>query len=435
MSATMAVMPPPSRISQFLSDRAVQDGAFVLARIPANLGTAGAAAGLALMCLYAALRIDQCREALLRCRWQLAYPIVALVSIAWAVQPLVTGRAAVQMAVTAFAGLLLSQAVRPRAVLAGLFCAFAGYTVISFLVGHTRPDGVTGAPALFGLGGEAKNYFADSAATGALLAVAMLAASLEMRAFGWAAGFAGIAVVCILATEQARSAGAVASLALSGALLVLLLALRMRSLAFKAGAAAVLVAGLCLGAVFFEQLLEIVQQLSSKDAGLTGRGYLWYRAQFIIAERPWLGTGYFGFWTPTNPDAVGLWRHFDIRQEGTAFSFHNSYIQTIVETGYLGLAVLVGTWLAGILALLRRFVMTPSLPTCFWLAYLTMELSKSPVEPIRPAALVAPTVMLFAALGFGWFPVAPGAEISLKSPDGARPRGRWPAATRPCFRS
>lgn len=410
MSATMAAMPMPrSRLGDLAADRIVQDAVFagliVLSRIPANLGTAGAAGGLALMCLYGLMRIDQCRDVLLRCNLQLAYPVLALASIAWAVHPEVSGRAAIQMTITAFAGLLLSQATRPRAILVGLFCAFAGYTVVSFLLGHTRPDGIAGVPALFGLGGEAKNYFADSAATGALLSFVMVAACLERRALVWAAVCGGVGLVCIIATQQARSAGALASLALAGGLLFVLLVLRMRSATAKLAASVILMVGLVLGTVFFDELLGIVQAASAKDAGLTGRGYLWYRAEFIIAERPWLGTGYFGFWTPANPDAVGLWRYFDIRQEGTAFSFHNSYVQTMVETGYIGLAVLAGTWIAGAVALLRRFVLTPSLPTCFWLSYLALQLSKSPVEPIRPAALVAPTVMLFAALGFGWFPI------------------------------
>lgn len=401
---------PPSRLSTLVANPVAQDGAFaaliVLARIPANLGTVGAAAGLALMCLYATLRIRQCMDAARRCWLQLAYPALALFSIIWAVHPLVTGRAAIQMTLTAFAGLLLSQVVRPRAVLVGLFMAFAGYAVASLIVGHTRPDGITGAPALFGLGGEAKNYFADSAATGALLAVAMAAMCLERRSIALMLACVGTAAACIVATEHARSAGAVASLLLGLAVLLVMLALRSRPPALKACFAVTLLAGMILCALFFQPLLALVQEFSSKDAGLTGRGYLWYRAQYIIAERPWLGTGYFGFWTPSNPDAIGFWRYFDIRQQGTAFSFHNSYIQTIVETGYLGVIVLVGTWIAGGLALLRRFVLTASLPTCFWFAYLALQLSKSPVEPIRPAALVAPTIMLFAALGFGWFPVA-----------------------------
>lgn len=399
-----------NRIAVLASNRAMQDAflaaLIVLARIPANLGMPGAAAGLGFLGLYAILRIDQCMDVLKRCWLQLSYPFLALLSVTWAVHPLVTGRAAAQMTLTAFAGLLLSQAIRPRAVLTGLFIVFAGYTVGSLLAGQTRPDGITGVPALFGLGGEAKNYFADSSCTAVLLAIVMIAACLERRAIALAVGCVAIALACIVATERARSAGAVASLAIATALLLVLLALRTRSPVWKAGFAAALIAAFALCALLFQPLLALVQELSSKDAGLTGRGYLWFRAEYIIAERPWLGTGYYGFWTPSNPDAIGLWRYFDIRQEGTAFSFHNSYIQTMVETGYIGLIVLVGTWIAGAMALLRRFVLTPSLPTCFWLSYLTLQLSKSPVEPIRPAALVAPTVMLFAALGFGWFSVA-----------------------------
>lgn len=399
----------PVRIVNPLADRAVQDCAFaaliVLSRIPANLGTAGAAFGLMLMCFYAALRVDQCRDVLKRCSLQLAYPALALISVSWAIYPMVTGRAAIQMTLTAFAGLLISQAVRPRTVLLGLFGVFAGYTVASLVAGHSQPDGIDGIPALVGLGGEAKNYFADSAATAALLAIAVAAICVEKRAFGRAGLCAIVALACFVATERARSAGAVASLALAGGLLLTMLVLRRRSPAVKIGFTVALLAALTLGAIFFDSLLGAVTEMSDKDAGLTGRSYLWYRAEYIIAEKPWLGTGYFGFWTPANADAIGLWRYFGVRQEGTAFSFHNSYIQTIVETGYLGLGVLLATWVCGIAALLRRFVLTPSLPTCFWLSYLVLELSKSPVEPIRPAALVAPTIMLFAALGFGYFPV------------------------------
>ncbi|MFD2579558.1 O-antigen ligase family protein [Novosphingobium colocasiae] len=151
-----------------------------------------------------------------------------------------------------------------------------------------------------------------------------------------------------------------------------------------------LVTALVLGALFFDQLLALVQQASNKDEGLTGRAYLWYRAAFYTAERPWLGVGYFGFWTAQNPEAIGLWRYFDVRQEGTAFSFHNGYIQTWVETGLIGVAALVLTWAATAALLLRRFVITRSLPACFWLAYLAHEMAKTPVEPIRPSALVAP---------------------------------------------
>lgn len=430
MTATLVMQPVKrSRLSDLLADTALQDGVFaaliVATRIPANAGMIGALIFLILSGFYGlVLRREQSGQTLSRCWLHLTFPAFALLSVAWAVYPAVTLRAAIQMTLTVFAGLLLSQARRPRAVLVGLFVAYAGYTVASLSAGNMRPDGAEGAMALYGLGNEAKNFFADTSGTAALLAIAMLAASLEKRAVGAAAlcGLAGVA--CIVATVRAHSAGAVSSLALAGLLLGFFLLMRKRPAAVKLWIACALVAVFLLGGAFFQPLLAMVQEFSGKDAGLTGRGYLWYRADFIMAERPWLGVGYFGFWNPANPDAIGLWRHFDVRQEGTAFSFHNSYIQTIVETGYLGQGVMVLGWAAGSLALLRRFVLTPSLPTCFWLSYVALQLSKSPVEPIRPSTLIAPTIMLFAALGFGCFPVERRLGRSRHSEDKRRSSSR-----------
>lgn len=409
MSTALAIASRPSVLREVASRQSIQDATFaallVASRIPANLGTLGGLLFLVLAALYAALRIEQCRDALARCWLQLCYPAFALLSTLWAVYPAVTLRASIQMSLTAMIGLLLSQAARPRAVLAGLFVAYAGYTAVSLAAGNIRPDGNDGAMALYGLGGEAKNFFAETSATATLLAVVIANVCAERRALTAGMLSMALAAACALATVRAHSAGAVASLLLSAGFLGVLLVLRRRSPAAKLALTGALVGLLLLSALLFQPLLAMVQEMSGKDAGLTGRGYLWYRAQFIIAQRPWLGVGYFGFWNPANADAIGLWRYFDVRQEGTAFSFHNSYIQTIVETGYLGVGIMVATWIAGVLALLRRFVLTPSLATCFWLAFLALQFSKSPVELVRPGTLTAPTVMLFAALGFGWFPI------------------------------
>ena len=411
--APARLRPEPGRSTSHLAgplaDRDWQDGLFaalmLLSRIPANLGTFGGLAVLLLAGAYTLLRLDQAGLALRRCWPLLAYPVIAIASAAWADFPELTLRAAVQMTITAYMGLLLSQAARPRTVLLALLAVYGGYSVASWLAGNTRAAGLGEGPALYGLGGEAKNYFADTTGTAALLALAGLAMVLERRAWAPSLLLAGVTVICVLATFAARSAGAQAAIIASGALLAVLLLLRKRSPRAKLAFVVALVLALVLTALFFDEILALIQQASNKDEGLTGRGYLWYRAAFYTAERPWLGVGYFGFWTPENPEAIGLWRHFDIRQEGTAFSFHNGFIQTWVETGLVGLGALVLTWLGGVILLLRRFVHAQSLPTCFWLAYLAHELIKVPVEPIRPSALVAPTIMMFAAAGFGCFPI------------------------------
>ncbi|KMS50940.1 hypothetical protein V474_05620 [Novosphingobium barchaimii LL02] len=421
MTTALAVpQAPRSSLVALLTNRSLQDGAFaalmVIARIPSSVGMPGAFVFLLLTGIYVAIRLEQTCDALRRCWFLLVFPAFALLSAVWAIYPEVTLRYALQMTLTALAGLLLSQAAQPRAVLTGLFVAYAGYTVASLTAGNIHPDGMGGALALYGLGGEAKNYFADTAGTAVLLSLIMLVTGIERDSPVLAVFSGGMSAICVLTTVRAHSAGAVASLALAAALLTALLVLRTRSPALKLAFAATVVGTFALCLLFFQPLMAMVQELSAKDSGLTGRGYLWYRAEFIIAQRPWLGMGYFGFWHPANPDAIGLWRYFDVHQEGTGFSFHNSYIQTMVETGYIGLAIMLGGWIAGIIALLRRFVLTPSLATCFWLSYMAMELSKSPVEPIRPAALVAPTIMLFAALGFGWFPVGKAGTARTPQP-------------------
>lgn len=398
-----------SQLSAMLADTAVQDGLFagliLGTRVPANVGASGAAACIGLTVLYAAMRPAQARAVFGNSWYALAFPLVALFSTFWADYPSTTLRAGLQLAVTVFAGLLVSQSRHPRAVLTGLFLVYASYGVGSLLFGHTRPIGMTHEIALLGLGGEDKNYFADAAGTALLLCLAILALCLERGFLLRGAIAMAAALACARATMLANSAGATAAAALAVGVLLALLFLRRRppglKLAFTVTLALVLVAGVLL----FDQILAVIQQLSDKDAGLTGRGYLWYRADFIIAQHPWLGQGYFGFWTPSNPEAVGLWHYFEVRQEGTAFSFHNAYIQTLVELGRLGLLVLVATWLIGLALLLRRFVLTQSLATCFWISYLAMEFAKTPVEPVRPSTLIAPTILMFAALGFACFPV------------------------------
>lgn len=398
-----------SRLGAVLASTAVQDGIFAALivgfRVPASIGAPGAAACLLLTGLYAALRIPQLGDVFRQCWVQLAFPALALLSVLWADYATVTLRAAVQMSLTALAGLILSQSRHPRAVLVGLFVTYAGYTFGSLAVGHTRPIGLTHEIALLGLGGEDKNYFADTAGTGLLLSLAMLALCIERRLAGCAVIAAGAVAACAAATFRANSAGSLAATAVAAGLLVGLLLLRCRPPVLKLIVGAGLILLLLVGCFFFDQLLAVIQQMSNKDAGLTGRAYLWYRADFVIAQSPWLGHGYFGFWTPANPDAVGLWHYFDVRQEGTGFNFHNGYIQTLVELGYAGLIVLLATWLVGLVMLLRRFVLTQSLATCFWVGYLALEFAKTPVEAIRPGTLTAPTILMYLALGFSCFPV------------------------------
>lgn len=79
---------------------------------------------------------------------------------------------------------------------------------------------------------------------------------------------------------------------------------------------------------------------------LTGRTDLWHALLQYVHERPLLGFGYGGFWTPERLTAI-------TQREGWVFgSAHSQYFEIALSVGLLGLAVYCGAGLAA----LRRLI-------------------------------------------------------------------------------
>jgi exopolysaccharide production protein ExoQ len=75
---------------------------------------------------------------------------------------------------------------------------------------------------------------------------------------------------------------------------------------------------------------------------LTGRTTLWHTLFQYASERPLLGYGYGGFWTPQRLAAI-------TQREGWVFgSAHSEYVEIVLSVGVLGLAVYCGTGLAAL---------------------------------------------------------------------------------------
>jgi exopolysaccharide production protein ExoQ len=171
------------------------------------------------------------------------------------------------------------------------------------------------------------------------------------------------------------------------------------------GLRAILIGFLCVclivGAASFEwlstQLIELGADLFDKDPTLTGRTYLWYRADQLIAERPLLGRGFYAFWLQGNTDAEGLWRYAGITSRG-GFSFHNTGVEILVQLGWLGLVTVLLTVLIGLGLLLRRFIRRPNLALCIWMSILLYELVRTPIEAVGMAPFYFSTILTFAAL-------------------------------------
>lgn len=93
-----------------------------------------------------------------------------------------------------------------------------------------------------------------------------------------------------------------------------------------------------------------------KDSTLTGRTYLWQQGIAALSESPLFGVGYQGYWVTGLADAERLWDEFYIPTR-SGFHFHNTYIETAVETGICGTLCLILIVLTTLWGHLSRFLM------------------------------------------------------------------------------
>jgi exopolysaccharide production protein ExoQ len=381
--------------------------AFLLVAAMLFVQQAGAASGVVMAVLpliYMVLRRRLAGEILVT-RWPLfLVPLFALMSVAWSEAPGVSAKYAAEMWLTAAAGIGLSAARRPTAVLKGVCLAFAVYCTASMGLGHSVGVGVGGGGEAFAGLGDGKNLAADIASTGALISLATLFISMRQKSLLW-----WLVAACAVAIEiylmfLARSAGAMLALGGGVAALLALVSLSAMSRAVRIGAVTLVLlsAGILVASVrnVGAALITFSTQMFDKDPTLTGRTYLWYRAQDLIAEKPLLGHGFYAFWRQGNMDAEGLWQYAGIAGRA-GFNFHNSLVELTVQMGMAGAAVFCLVGLIGLLSLVRQFLERPTLPVCFWLTYMVYVAIRAPMEAVGYAPFYFSTCLLFAAAGSG----------------------------------
>ncbi|RUU79484.1 O-antigen ligase, partial [Mesorhizobium sp. M7A.F.Ca.MR.362.00.0.0] len=138
----------------------------------------------------------------------------------------------------------------------------------------------------------------------------------------------------LVASHSATSMASIPAVLALVALLAMskLLSRRYRRVIFLIGAGLLVVTAfvaLNLG------LMDFVLGLFGKDSTLTGRTYLWEQGWNTVQKSPILGVGYAAYWVQGFAEAERLWNEFYITTR-TGFHFHNTYIEALVELGFVG---------------------------------------------------------------------------------------------------
>ncbi|MCA0014135.1 O-antigen ligase family protein [Mesorhizobium sp. B292B1B] len=364
----------------------------------------------------------------------LSFAAYVCFSVFWSEAPGITARTAVQYFSHIACAYVAARAVSVRTLTIGALVGIFVVLLYSLKVGAYSEDVLDGTYNFVGAFAS-KNQIGFVASLGIYFSVVFIA----FLRHGRLSLFLTVPVVLLSAylLVISHSATSMASTPAVLALVMLLamskvLSRRYRRVIFLVGTGMLVVTilvALNLG------LMDFVLGLFGKDSTLTGRTYLWEQGWNAAQRAPMLGVGYAAYWVQGFAEAERLWNEFYITTR-TGFHFHNTYIEALVELGFVGAtlvslvilrtlyghvsAVAFGTWradsvvLAGVMVLLliRSFVeveiLNPYIMGSFLMYFSFFKLARLPVaRPRRSAARIEE-----ANAARGWSGPEPGTDAA-----------------------
>jgi exopolysaccharide production protein ExoQ len=267
----------------------------------------------------------------------LALPLLAIVSAAWAPDPVVALRRASAFALTMLAAVAVvarspgASAFRflVRTVAAGVALSIAYVALAPGYGVHQLTDGAQSVHA-----GDWRGLFVHRTALGQLaalcLGLAVYAGSQALHpALRWGAILASL--LCLL---MARSGGGWVSAAVLMALPPLWTAGRRLTHWNLPATAAAAFAALALVVLLAPVLWPLALSALGKDATLTGRSELWKMMAQAAARRPWLGYGYGTGFREVVANLIQAHSPY-----GFVPNAQNGYLDVVLSLGLAGLAV------------------------------------------------------------------------------------------------
>lgn len=370
--------------------------------------------------------------ALARCWAPLLLGGYALLSIAWSTAPSSTLYYGIQYLITILLGCQIGSSLRERPLLLGLFTPFFLFGLFNFWVGWSE-----GMVTLWGFYSHvpftgvmaSKNTQADIAALSTMLALTVGMEARRSRSWLLLGAAALLVVLNLLLIANAQSAGAVVAVLVGSSVIVALSLTRVLSVQarFAALILTLIVAAVLLftSPIWVEPLFNNVLRVAGKDTTLTGRTYIWERAEVAIQSRPLLGTGFGAYWRIGSLEAEAIWRRLLIPGR-SGFNFHNTIYEIRVHMGMVGLILFAAVVLPLIARLFLKTVRQPSPMSVFFTALVVYEASRMNFESIGVAVFQYATYLQFAALAWSTRPDAPqAAVVGPSSRERDRRSERW----------
>ncbi|TRL38833.1 O-antigen ligase family protein [Rhizobium straminoryzae] len=315
----------------------------------------------------------------LRFVWIFGFAAFCFLSVFWSPAPGVSMRTAIQYLTHIVCALIAMRTLSTATLTRGAVVGCGIVLVYSLLFGVYHYDPLDGTYSFVGAFAS-KNQLGFFASLGLLFTYAgVMITGFRRLWLGAAAGTAALSAYSLLASQSATSVlTTLAVIALCIGLQVLgKLAPRQRKIVFAAGLVLVAIganAALAFGA------MDAVLGAFGKDSTLTGRTYLWQQGIEAARQSPIAGIGYQGYWVQGFPEAERLWEEFYIASR-SGFHFHDTYIETMVETGVIGTVLLSLILLTGLFGHLKRVLHDDDNPEALVMfAILALLLVRSFVE-------------------------------------------------------
>lgn len=286
--------------------------------------------------------------------WIFAFAIFACLTMFWSAAPSQTLRTGIQYLSHVVCALIAMRTIDTRTLARGVLIGAGLVLAYSFAFGVYHADPLDGTVSFVGAF-SSKNQLGFYASLGVYFAVAAILFLGERRL--WLAVGAAVGLLSAYALVQSQSATSVlTTAAIAGCAFGLAMLTRLspqhRKALFVAGSVALVVGG---AAFISAGGYEMVLGAFGKDATLTGRTYLWQQGIEAAAATPWVGVGYQAYWVQGFSEAERLWEEFYIGTR-SGFHFHNTFIEAVVETGGIGLALLCMVVVVTVAGHLRRFL-------------------------------------------------------------------------------